>query len=409
LSTESAGAGPLPGGSPPYVGVQSGAKQGDSSRTTARCTGSCLAGRCSPACAFARRGFTLIELLVVIAIIAVLIALLLPAVQAAREAARRVQCTNNLKQLGLALHNYEGVWNCLPAAAQGGFAEVYLNFTGYSQILPYLEQGNAFNATNFGVSQAYGPCEYFGWSDPSNTTTFQFQAAVFLCPSNRSAGEVGSSLADPFVWSVDRAAVTDYLFNAGADTYVSPPYQNRQLRGPIGFDTQTRFAEFTDGLSQTFVLGEAAGGNQANKLYAVGAGPNRTCVPLTAGYTYDGAYSYSSVYYENLMFMAYGRWGSWGSSIIIGGLAARTVDETGAFYAPGDCGSDSITDMWSPPTSTSAGPGQRVPNFRSVHPSALQFTMGDGSVRSIITTINPAVFKGLSTLAGGEIISADQY
>ncbi len=141
-----------------------------------------------------RRGFTLIELLVVIAIIAVLIALLLPAVQSAREAARRISCTNNLKQLGLALHNYESSWSCLPAAAQGGIAEVYLNFTGYHQILPYIEQGNVFNATNFNVSLSYGPDGYFGWSDPSNTTTFQYQDAMFLCPSNRASGDVGSSL-----------------------------------------------------------------------------------------------------------------------------------------------------------------------------------------------------------------------
>jgi hypothetical protein len=109
------------------------------------------------------------------------------------------------------------------------------------------------------------------------------------------------------------------------------------------------------------------------------------------------------------MFMAYGRWGSWGSSVIIGGLTARTVDETGTFYAPDDCGSDSVTDMWAPPAPGDPGPGQRVPNFRSVHPGALLFAMGDGSVRPIKSTINPTVYMGLSTVAGGEILSANQY
>src|ERR1700710_849842 len=112
-----------------------------------------------------RKAFTLIELLVVIAIIAVLIALLLPAVQAAREAARRAQCVNNLKQLGLALHNYEGTHGVFPAAFHGGFGNVYGNFTGYNSLLPYLEQNALFNAFNYDRSIfAAGLGSYYGWS-----------------------------------------------------------------------------------------------------------------------------------------------------------------------------------------------------------------------------------------------------
>src|SRR5262245_59846545 len=110
-----------------------------------------------------RPAFTLMELLVVIAFIGTLIALLLPAVQMAREAARKAQCQNNLKQLGLALHNYVDAAGCLPAAAQGGLFSVYMNFTGYSMILPYLEQSERYERFNFDVSD-WGGAPYFGWS-----------------------------------------------------------------------------------------------------------------------------------------------------------------------------------------------------------------------------------------------------
>ena len=125
-----------------------------------------------------RRGFTLIELLVVIAIIAVLIALFLPAVQAAREAARRAQCINNLKQLGLAFHNYESSQTVLPPAFVGaGIGNVVAWTNGWSalaRILPYIEQGNLFNAANF-----------FIWKeDPTNTTVVAFYISALVCPSD---------------------------------------------------------------------------------------------------------------------------------------------------------------------------------------------------------------------------------
>ncbi len=356
-----------------------------------------------------RRAFTLIELLVVIAIIAVLIALLLPAVQAAREAARHASCVNNLKQLGLALHNYESSWSCLPAAAQSNtdYApySVYFNFTGYSQILPYLEQGNAFNATNFSAAIPGG---FWGWDSSANSTTMGFQAALFLCPSNPRSGRPPIQGQAGETWSISQAAVTDYLFNGGADPYVSAAYLNAGRRGPFGFETNVRFAEVTDGLSQTFLVGESVGGNAANSRFATGWGTSRVCAPLA---TFTGAYfngSWTTITYENLMFVGYGRELSWGSSTVLGGLIARTTDASGAPYPPNDCGSYSSTGVYGPHLPFT-GVGQIVPNFRSVHPGSTAFTMGDGSVRTVKATINTSVYAGLSTVAGAEVLSADSY
>ncbi|QEH37365.1 Type II secretion system protein G precursor [Aquisphaera giovannonii] len=356
-----------------------------------------------------RAGFTLIELLVVIAIIAVLIALLLPAVQSAREAARRVQCTNNLKQLALALHNYEGAWECFPAAAQSSpdYAaySVYFNFTGYAQMLPFLEQANLFNATNF--SSAI-PGNFWGWDSWDNSTAFGVQVSTFLCPSNpRDArpaftGQSGQS------WHVDQAGVTDYLFNGGADPYVSAPYVNPGLRGPFGFEANVRLAAVTDGLSGTILLGESAGGNAANPRYAVGWGTTRTCAPLQAFKGAGGSKTYTGVVYENLMFMGYGREVASDGVGIMGGLIARTVDASGAFYGPNDCGTYSGTGLFTPHLPFT-GVGQLTPNFRGLHPGSVQFAMGDGSVRLIRSIIDGAAYASLSTIAGGEVVSADSY
>src|SRR5262245_9715228 len=151
-----------------------------------------------------QRGFTLIELLVVIAIIAVLIALLLPAVQSAREAARRIQCTNNMKQLGLALQNYHSAVNSFPLGGANAFAdppgsgsnyswvpgfvqgETYWGtFGAHAFLLPYLEQGAIYNACNFAYCSTYDT----GYSINSTSTLTVIQS--LLCPSDALAGRTG--------------------------------------------------------------------------------------------------------------------------------------------------------------------------------------------------------------------------
>src|SRR4051794_10220583 len=142
----------------------------------------------------ARRGFTLIELLVVIAIIAVLISLLLPAVQSAREAARRAQCTNNLKQLGLAMHNYHTANGAFPPGAAASFNQLNLqdgpgklcvNWMGWSaqgMLLGYMEAMPIYNAINFNFDPISWP------SAPYNLTLVNTRLATFLCPSDSLAG-----------------------------------------------------------------------------------------------------------------------------------------------------------------------------------------------------------------------------
>ena len=193
-----------------------------------------------------RRAFTLIELLVVIAIIGVLIALLLPAVQAAREAARRTQCVNNLKQVGIALHGYHDAYRTFPAGgwiASPSLPQNALMNMGWSAaILPTLEQRSLFDGLNFSLP----------YNEPVNSTAGHTVLSVFLCPSEPRASYWNQAPGDTFLY-----ADADYGGMYGPRALADPTFRNSPPRGPMIFNRCISLAEITDGSSQTLQVGEA--------------------------------------------------------------------------------------------------------------------------------------------------------
>jgi len=204
-----------------------------------------------------RRAFTLVELLVVIAIIGVLVALLLPAVQAAREAARRAQCTNNLKQIGLALHNYELSFRTFPPAALYPVASTSADtYSVHARILPYLDQNNVFSLVDFNVSAT------------AQQSVVGQRIPVYLCPS------------EPKKMPRVTATLTRQPLNYGANVgvwFVYNPATGQGGDGALPANTFTRAAEFADGLSNTIGLAEV---KTYMSLVRDGGNPNALNAPI---------------------------------------------------------------------------------------------------------------------------------
>jgi prepilin-type N-terminal cleavage/methylation domain-containing protein/prepilin-type processing-associated H-X9-DG protein len=322
------------------------------------------------------RGFTLIELLVVIAIIAVLIALLLPAVQAAREAARRMQCVNNLKQLGIAMHNYHDTMGSLPIGRQGIHRPTgspgYLGDTSGSNhrrtwafsILPYIEQGVIANAVNFSIA----------YSDAShgNDTALTTEIGGFLCPSDPNSGVVNAASF--------KFHLANYMVNWGNTHYdqagiaTENPYSGPAPGGAVSFlgapfalDMAFGVATITDGTSNTLMASEVI-----------------ACAPNGSSADHRGAVYNDD--YNCAMFMAYTPPNS------------KIADQVPSFCV--------YPFMQNPPCL------DKPPAFnaaRSLHSGGVNALMCDGRVQFFKNSISIPTWRALSSSSGSEVVSSDSY
>jgi prepilin-type N-terminal cleavage/methylation domain-containing protein/prepilin-type processing-associated H-X9-DG protein len=345
----------------------------------------------------ARRGFTLIELLVVIAIIGLLIALLLPAVQSAREAARRMQCVNNLKQIGLALYNYESALGAFPPAGKSTYYKTsppnnqYVDGVGLlPRLLTHLEATPTYNAINFSLD--------YNHLSGANFTAYSTIIGAFLCPSSVRVPSGGRDAVEPDDPASVKAGigygVTDYA--AICATTIDPqglttspcstpiaPYRNCAARTDgLLKQGMTRVSEVTDGLSQTLAVAEDAGRDAR----------------------------YVSAYAESFITPAltvtrpvpqgqrrFWRWAEPDSAIVSSNVInnkGQLVHEQGQYAQSGASMGDG------------AGNNDEIYGF---HPGGVNALFGDGSVKFLRDTLNIVTQRALITPNQGEVVSADSY
>jgi prepilin-type N-terminal cleavage/methylation domain-containing protein/prepilin-type processing-associated H-X9-DG protein len=372
-----------------------------------------------------RRGFTLIELLVVIAIIAVLIALLLPAVQSAREAARRVQCTNNLKQIGLAMHNYHSTYDVFPmAASKNCNSDPFTNCPGYADwrgwsalatALPFVEQQALYNAINFSFAEEI----HDATSQPMNITVVSTVVSGFMCPSDPNVG---------------RANINNYhaCYGTTSEWPTGPNNGSGNLQNADGNGSTGMFAvwlsygmrDALDGTSQTILFSEALVGDSR------GNEPNRGVGGGMPGSHYRGngvVIPHADSYYVDDFARS-----AADTQAILSGLQACEA----AFSNPA---STSITShrgyRWASASEGSVFNVAQTPNDKvypfnvcrpqcnpncsdngsislpatSWHPGGVNALMTDGSVKFMKDSINRTTWWALGTRAKGEVISADSY
>jgi prepilin-type N-terminal cleavage/methylation domain-containing protein/prepilin-type processing-associated H-X9-DG protein len=354
-----------------------------------------------------RAGFTLIELLVVIAIIAVLVSLLLPAVQQAREAARRTQCKNNLKQMGLAVHNFESAYGYVPTSLRPPTANT-VRFSVQTALLPFLEHSDIFDQYNQQVN----------WSAPANVPLVQNVLQVYVCPSDPLGGALDGIPDVPSAWAQNTASSSSYspifgvsplIYSSGLTAlampalYIDPATQfappnfsyvpgffpkNATIDPQTGLATKKgrRFADVKDGLSNTLAIAESAGRPGVwRKSQQFGQLP---------GDRVNG-----------------GGWARPASDMMIFGEKADGSDLLGTVAINATNGRDIGPN--DPLYAGASYPYTVAPYAFGVHGTSApyafhaggaNFLLGDGSVRFINANVNFDIFLGLATPAGREIV-----
>jgi prepilin-type N-terminal cleavage/methylation domain-containing protein/prepilin-type processing-associated H-X9-DG protein len=341
------------------------------------------------------RGFTLIELLVVIAIIAVLIALLLPAVQSAREAARRTGCVNNLKQIALALHNYEEVMKVFPPGYVSSINKAVTDAcnmdqenqhgvdlgTGWawgSMILPYLEQPALYNSINFNLTVAFH----------ANDTCSLTPLSVYLCPS-----DAGPSVVPVYGDPPDPAQPGTYNATHIVDTLSRGNYVGMYGLGEICAQSNAQDGANNNGLGP---MGTHAGIFYRNVSTSIAAITDGTSNTIMVG--------------ERSHNLSYVTW------------VARSIDGWLGVTPPSEGGSDKFNpspeECWTQilgPCGLENGPRTinnpeaHVEDYWSMHPGGANFIFADGSVHFLKSSINPIPWRALATRNWGEVISSDSY
>jgi prepilin-type N-terminal cleavage/methylation domain-containing protein/prepilin-type processing-associated H-X9-DG protein len=363
-----------------------------------------------------RRGFTLIELLVVIAIIAVLIALLLPAVQAAREAARRSQCTNNLKQMGLAIHNYHQVNDCFPP---GGFP-IYpgngcnnCGASAHARMLAYLEQQALYNALNFSV----GLINDGTYNGPyMNVTVAKTRISVFLCPSDSPPTWLPTSASAPL--TTFTAAGNNYFGSLGSSLEFAAQQTGGPPNGPFYYvgaaGGVTGIRDVRDGTTNTIAFGE----------WKVGDG-NSNKVTIPSDIVFVGSYPAGTTRNNGTLNMpnatlvaAFPKWLQACNAAISSGRTSHTSQqgESWAFVLAGE----TLGNVMLPPNpnyvncNVDSQSGNTLQNpgmygLSSWHPGGANVLMCDGSVKFLKNSTNQQTIWALGSKNQGEVIDASSY